>query len=87
VHVEIDPVVGGHAGESLRDGAQRQEGSRAHGAPIVADGPTRRPPGFCRDGACPGTGREEPLRLFRSVAEGGRLVEMGAAGIAPGAAR
>ncbi len=35
----------------------------------------------------PGTGREELLRLFRPAAEGGRLVEMGAAGIAPGAAR
>lgn len=35
----------------------------------------------------PGTGREELLRLFRPVSEGGRLIEMGAAGIAPGAAR
>jgi glycine/D-amino acid oxidase-like deaminating enzyme len=35
----------------------------------------------------PGTSREELLRLFRPVAEGGRLIEMGAAGIAPGAAR
>jgi glycine/D-amino acid oxidase-like deaminating enzyme len=35
----------------------------------------------------PGTTREELLRLFRPVHEGGRLVEMGAAGIAPGAAR
>lgn len=35
----------------------------------------------------PGTSREELLRLYRPVAEGGRLIEMGAAGIAPGAAR
>jgi glycine/D-amino acid oxidase-like deaminating enzyme len=35
----------------------------------------------------PGTGREELLGLFRPVGEGGRLIEMGAAGIAPGAAR
>lgn len=33
-----------------------------------------------------GTTREELLALFRPVAEGGRLIEMGAAGIAPGAA-
>lgn len=35
----------------------------------------------------PGTSREELLALFRPAAEGGRLVDMGAAGIAPGAAR
>ena len=35
----------------------------------------------------PGTTRGELLGLFRPVAEGGRLIEMGAAGIAPGAAR
>jgi glycine/D-amino acid oxidase-like deaminating enzyme len=35
----------------------------------------------------PGTSREELLGLFRPLGEGGRLVEMGAAGIAPGAAR
>ena len=34
----------------------------------------------------PGTSRDELLALFRPVAEGGRLIEMGAAGIAPGAA-
>jgi hypothetical protein len=32
----------------------------------------------------PGTTREELIALFRPVAEGGRLIEMGAAGIAPG---
>lgn len=35
----------------------------------------------------PGTSRDELLRLFRPVAEGGRLVDIGAAGIAPAAAR
>lgn len=34
-----------------------------------------------------GTSREELLRQFRPVAEGGRFVDMGAAGIAPDAAR
>jgi glycine/D-amino acid oxidase-like deaminating enzyme len=31
----------------------------------------------------PGTGRDALLRLFRPVHEGGRLIEMGAAGIKP----
>lgn len=35
----------------------------------------------------PGTSRDELLKLFRPLAEGGRLIEMGAAGIVPGAAR
>ena len=35
----------------------------------------------------PGTSDEELRRLFLPVAEGGRLIEMGAAGIAPSAAR
>ena len=35
----------------------------------------------------PGTSREELLRLFRPVSEGGRLIEIGAAGIAPGTPR
>ena len=35
----------------------------------------------------PGTSREELLRLFRPVSEGGRLIEIGAAGIAPGVPR
>src|SRR5262249_55993762 len=35
----------------------------------------------------PGTSREELLRQFRPASEGGRLIEMGAAGIALGAAR
>jgi hypothetical protein len=35
----------------------------------------------------PGTSREELLRLFRPVSEGGRLIEIGAAGIAPGLPR
>jgi glycine/D-amino acid oxidase-like deaminating enzyme len=35
----------------------------------------------------PGTSRAELERLFRPVSEGGRLIEMGAAGIRPGAAR
>ena len=35
----------------------------------------------------PGTSPEELLRLFRPVSEGGRLIEIGAAGIAPGAPR
>ena len=35
----------------------------------------------------PGTTREELLRLFRPVSAGGRLVEIGAAGIAPGPPR
>jgi glycine/D-amino acid oxidase-like deaminating enzyme len=35
----------------------------------------------------PGTSREKLLRLFRPVSEGGRLIEIGAAGIAPGTPR
>jgi hypothetical protein len=35
----------------------------------------------------PGTSREELLRLFRPVSQGGRLIEIGAAGIAPAAPR
>jgi glycine/D-amino acid oxidase-like deaminating enzyme len=35
----------------------------------------------------PGTSREELLRLFRPVSQGGRLIEIGAAGITPGAPR
>jgi glycine/D-amino acid oxidase-like deaminating enzyme len=35
----------------------------------------------------PGTSREELLGLFRPVSEGGRLIEIGAAGIAPGSPR
>ena len=46
VHVEIDPVVGRHAGEPLRDGSEGEEGAWAHGPPILAEGPSRRPPGF-----------------------------------------
>ena len=34
----------------------------------------------------PGTGRDELMKLFRPVHEGGRLIEMGAAGIRPPAA-
>jgi glycine/D-amino acid oxidase-like deaminating enzyme len=35
----------------------------------------------------PGTSRDELLALYRPASEGGRFVEMGAAGIVPGAAR
>ena len=35
----------------------------------------------------PGTSRDELLRQFRPVSEGGRLIEMGAAGIAVGRER
>jgi hypothetical protein len=35
----------------------------------------------------PGTSREELLRQFRPASEGGRLIEMGAAGIAVGQPR
>jgi glycine/D-amino acid oxidase-like deaminating enzyme len=35
----------------------------------------------------PGTSKEELLRLFRPVSEGGRLIAIGAAGIAPGTPR
>ena len=35
----------------------------------------------------PGTSQEELLGLFRPVSEGGRLIEIGAAGIAPGTQR
>jgi glycine/D-amino acid oxidase-like deaminating enzyme len=35
----------------------------------------------------PGTSQEELLRLFRPVSEGGRLIAIGAAGIAPGTPR